>query len=245
MAVAIVTGGSKGFGRALAEGLLRRGWSVVIDARDADALARSAAELRSHLPAGAHLDALPGDVADPEHRRALVAAAGALGGLDLLVNNASTLGATPLPSLTAYPLDELRAVWEVNVVSPLALVAEAVALLRESATPRVLNVTSDASVEAYEGWGGYGSSKAALDHAGRVLAAEEPWLTVWTLDPGDMRTDMHQAAFPGEDISDRPLPESVVPGVLALIASDRPSGRLRAADLAEEHVGPTPEGTAA
>ena len=256
MAVAIVTGGSKGFGRALAEGLVREGWSVVIDARDEDSLARSAEELRRHLTAGAGIEAVPGDVADAEHRRALVAAARALGGLDLLVNNASTLGATPLPALTAYPLDELRAVWEVNVVAPLALVAEAVALLRESAAPRVINVTSDASVEAYEGWGGYGSSKAALDHAGSVLGAEEPWLTVWTLDPGDMRTDMHQAAFPGEDISDRPLPESVVPRVLALIGSDRPGGRLRAADLAEAgdegatapapgHEGPAPEGTAA
>jgi NAD(P)-dependent dehydrogenase (short-subunit alcohol dehydrogenase family) len=261
MAVAIVTGGSKGFGKALADGLVRRGWSVVIDARDDTMLARSAAELREHAADGASVEAVAGDVTDASHREALVETARRLGGLDLLVNNASTLGATPLPALATYPLDDLRTVWEVNVVAPLALIAAAVDLLRSSDNPRVLDVTSDASVEAYEGWGGYGSSKAALDHAGRVLAEEEPWLSVWALDPGDMRTDMHQAAFPGEDISDRPLPESVVPVVLALIESDRPSGRVRASDLSSSTspsddpsgVGgapgpeqdPTPKGTAA
>jgi NAD(P)-dependent dehydrogenase (short-subunit alcohol dehydrogenase family) len=231
MAVALVTGASRGLGRALAAGLADRGWSVVIDARDAQALAGAEAHVRGHLGPGASVVAIAGDVADAGHRRDLVAAAEGLGGLDLLVNNASHLGATPLPHLATYPLDALRRVFEINVVSPLALVQEAAPLLRRGRSAVILNVTSDASVEPYEGWGGYGSSKAALDHLGAVLAAEEPTIVVWTVDPGDMRTQMHQDAFPGEDISDRPPPESVVPALLSLLERRPASGRYRAADF--------------
>jgi NAD(P)-dependent dehydrogenase (short-subunit alcohol dehydrogenase family) len=162
----------------------------------------------------------------------LVEAAEGLGGLDVLVNNASTLGATPLPSLVTYPIEELNRVLEVNVVAPLALVQLAMGLLHRSARPTVVNITSDASVEAYEGWGGYGLSKAALDHLSAVLAVEEPSVRVWAVDPGDMRTQMHQDAFPGEDISDRPVPADVVPDLVRLIEGDLPSARHRLSVLA-------------
>ncbi len=228
MGVAVITGASRGLGEALAEALAGEGWSLVLGARGPGDLERVAERLRA---GGAEVAAVPGDVAEPATRRGLVAAAAELGGTDLVVNNASTLGPTPLPPLARYPLDGLRRVYEVDVVAPLALVQEALPHLRRSAHPAVLNVTSDASVEPYEGWGGYGPAKAALDHWSAVLAAEEPWLRVWAVDPGDMRTAMHQAAFPGEDISDRPLPAAVVPALLALVAGDRPSGRVRAADL--------------
>jgi NAD(P)-dependent dehydrogenase (short-subunit alcohol dehydrogenase family) len=231
MAVALVTGASRGLGRALAVGLAELGWSVVIDARHADELAGAEAQVLGHLAPGARVIAVSGDVTDSLHRRDLVAAATRLGGLDLLVNNASDLGATPLPPVAAYPLDTLRRVLEVNLVAPVALVQEAAPLLRESRAPAVVNVTSDASVEPYEGWGGYGSSKAALDHLGAVLAVEEPGIAVWTIDPGDMRTQMHQDAFPGEDISDRPPPETVVPSLLSIIGQRPPSGRYRAGDF--------------
>ena len=221
MSVAVVTGASRGLGQALAEGLAAEGWSLVIDGREAAALAVAAARLEPLLAPGAALRALPGDITDEEHRRALVAAAGALGGLDLLVNNAGTLGASPLPSLADYPLDVLRVALEVNVVAPLGVTQAALPLLLASPRPRLVNVTSDAGVEAYEGWGGYGAGKAALDQLGAVLAVEYPALTVWSVDPGDLRTQMHQAAYPGEDISDRPEPASAVPAFLALIRSDR------------------------
>ncbi len=231
MGIALVTGASRGLGRAIAEELAERGWALVIDARDGDALAEAKRAILPRVGPGASLVALAGDVADVEHRRALVGAAQALGGLDLLVNNASTLGATPLPTLVSYPLDQLEQALRVNVMAPLALVQQAMALLRRSTRPAVLNITSDASVEAYEGWGGYGLSKAALDHLSAVLAVEEPALLVWAVDPGDMRTQMHQDAFPGEDISDRPRPEEVVPVLLGLIDAAVPSGRYRVADL--------------
>ena len=227
MPTAIVTGASMGLGEALAHGLARAGWSLVIDARGQEALARAAARIRGELAPGAQLTAIGGDVTDPSHRAALVAAAGRLGELQLLVNNASALGPTPLPALTGYPLEGLRSVLEANVVAPLALTQAAAGVLRQATRPRVVNITSDASVEAYPGWGGYGASKAALDHLSAVLAAEEPAWQVWSVDPGDLRTRMHQDAFPGEDISDRPLPASVVPLFVALIESDRPSGRVR------------------
>jgi NAD(P)-dependent dehydrogenase (short-subunit alcohol dehydrogenase family) len=154
-----------------------------------------------------------------------------LGGLDLLVNNASTLGATPLPELADYPLQVLRAAYEVNVIAPLALIQAALPLLRRSPDPRIINVSSDASVEAYEGWGGYGSSKAALDHLSAVLAVEEPDVRVWAFDPGDMATQMQQDAFPGEDVSDRAHPSEVVPLLMELIDGKRASGRYRAAEI--------------
>ncbi len=231
MSVAIVTGASRGLGEALAGGLARTGWSVVIDGRDPAALDVAATRIRAGAAPGAEVVALAGDVRDPGHRHDLTGAAFDLRGLDLVVNNAGTLGATPLPRLADYPLGELRAAFEANVVAPLGLVQDALPLLLDAPHPRVLDITSDAAVEAYVGWGGYGAGKAALEHLGAVLAAEIPGLTVWSVDPGDLRTAMHQAAFPDEDISDRPEPASVVPAFLDLIASHRPSGRYRAAQL--------------
>ena len=226
--VAIVTGASRGLGEALAAGLAREGWSLVIDARTADDLAGVAERLSGFT----EVVPLAGDVTDPGHRSRLVRAAAELGGLDLLVNNAGTLGPSPLPALTGAPLDGLREALEANLVAPLALIQAAAGLLEASERPVVLNITSDASVEAYEGWGVYGATKAALDHLSRVLAAERPRWRVWAVDPGDMRTRMHHDAFPDEDISDRPEPSAVVPSLLALVCSDRPSGRVRASDLA-------------
>jgi NAD(P)-dependent dehydrogenase (short-subunit alcohol dehydrogenase family) len=221
--VAVVTGASRGLGLALTRALSERGWRVIVDARDAGGLDAAVSGLTG-------VTAIPGDVADPEHRRALVAAAEAFGRLDLLVNNASTLGASPLPPLGDYPLATLEDVLRVNVLAPLALAQEALPLLARS-NGRIVNVTSDAAVEAYEGWGGYGASKAALEQLTNVLGAEHAGLKVYAVDPGDMNTRMHQDAFPGEDISDRPPPEDSVPGLLVLVEGDRPSGRYRAAEL--------------
>ena len=237
MSVAIVTGASRGLGEAISTGLASTGWSLVIDGRDAGALAATEDRL-ALIMAGDTLRAVPGDITDPDHRSDLVDAAAALGGLDLLVNNAGTLGASPLPAVADYPLDELRAALEVNVVAQLGLIQAALPLLLASPRPRLINVTSDAAVEPYEGWSGYGAGKAALEHLGAVLAVERPALTVWSVDPGDLRTAMHQAAFPGEDISDRPEPATVVPAFLDLIVSDRPSGRYRANDLAPSEPAP-------
>jgi NAD(P)-dependent dehydrogenase (short-subunit alcohol dehydrogenase family) len=231
MAVAVITGASRGFGRALGADLAGDGWDLVIDARDGGALAATAAELEAQAP-GARIRALPGDVADAAHRADLVAAAHELGGLDLLVNNASLLGPSPQPELADYPLDELESVYRVNVLAPLALIQAALPALR-AAHGTIVDVTSDAAVEGYEGWGGYGSSKAALEQLSRVLAAEQPDLHVYWFDPGDMRTQMHQEAFPGDDISDRPLPETIVPRLRRLLRDAPPSGRYRAADLSD------------
>jgi NAD(P)-dependent dehydrogenase (short-subunit alcohol dehydrogenase family) len=231
MGVAIVTGASRGLGEALAVGLAGAGWSLVIDGRDATALEAAADRIRAQGASGVRVVAVPGDITDEDHRHDLTAAAFELGGLDLVVNNAGTLGASPLPALADYPLDELRVAFEVNVIAPLGLAQDALPLLLDSARPRLVDITSDAGVEAYEGWGGYGAGKAALEHLGAVLAVELPALTVWSVDPGDLRTAMHQAAFPGEDISDRPEPATVVPAFLELVESDRPSGRYRLAEL--------------
>jgi NAD(P)-dependent dehydrogenase (short-subunit alcohol dehydrogenase family) len=217
---ALITGAGRGLGLALARALLSGGWRVVVDAR-------RTAHLAADLPGAV---VVPGDVTDPAHRDALSAAVSALGRLDLLVNNASELGPSPLPRLADAPLAAVRRVYETNVLAPLALIQGFLPPLR-AARGAVLNISSDAAVEAYEGWGSYGSSKAALDQLTAVLAAEEPGLAVYAVDPGDMRTEMHQAAFPGEDISDRPDPETVVPALLRLIATRPRSGRLRAADL--------------
>jgi NAD(P)-dependent dehydrogenase (short-subunit alcohol dehydrogenase family) len=232
MPVAIVTGASKGLGKALARGLAQQGWSLVLDARHGPTLARAEADIRALLTGGAQSRAVAGDVTDVKHRQALAAAAETLGGLDLLVNNASTLGRSPLPRMADMSPALLRRVFEVNAIAPLALIQETLPLLRRSTTPRIMNITSDASVEHYDTWGGYGSSKAALDHLSATLAVEEPAIHVWVVDPGDMRTDMHQDAFPGEDISDRPEPDSVVPTLLDLVGSVTPSGRFQAAGLA-------------
>jgi NAD(P)-dependent dehydrogenase (short-subunit alcohol dehydrogenase family) len=222
MPTALITGASRGLGLALARELAAAGWRVVIDAREPEALEQARAELARK----ADVVAVPGDVADDEHRRRLVATAGRL---DLLVNNASVLGPSPQPPLASYPLAELERVYAVNVLAPLALIQLAVPLLPPGG--RIVNVTSDAAVEPYAGWGGYGSSKAALEQLGNVLAAEHPELLVYTVDPGDMRTRLQQEAFPGEDISDRPEPEASVPGLLALIQGELPSGRYRTRDL--------------
>jgi NAD(P)-dependent dehydrogenase (short-subunit alcohol dehydrogenase family) len=226
MKKAVITGASRGLGQALAAGLAAAGYALVIDARDPRTLQATADGIRAAVP-GADVTAVAGDVTDPEHRKDLAATAGEI---DLLVNNASTLGATPLPALADYPVGELRAAFEANVVAPVALAQLFLPVLRERGGA-VLNITSDAATEPYAGWGGYGAVKAALEQASNVLAAEEPSVRVWWADPGDLRTDMHQAAFPGEDISDRPLPESVVPGFVRLVTERLPSGRYRAADL--------------
>jgi NAD(P)-dependent dehydrogenase (short-subunit alcohol dehydrogenase family) len=233
---AIVTGASRGLGLALSRALVERGWRLVIDARGATALAEAREELAatapdaaSAAPAGRSLVvAVAGDVGDDRHREELVAAAGDR--IDLVVNNASVLGPSPLPLVSDLPPAALEEVLRANVIGPLGLVQ--LALPRMRAGGRIVNVTSDAAVEPYEGWGGYGASKAALDQLTRILAAERPDLRVYSVDPGDMRTRMHQDAFPGEDISDRPPPEASVPGVLALIDGELPSGRYAARELA-------------
>ena len=224
MPLAIITGASRGLGLALARSLASDGWALVIDARGAAELGRVADELARLT----EVAALAGDVADPEHRRALTAAAGER--VDLLVNNASVLGPSPQPSLESYPLDELERVYRVNVLAPLALTQLVLPRLPDGGA--VINVTSDAAVEPYEGWGGYGSAKAALEQLTAILAAEHPGLRVYAVDPGDMRTQMHQEAFPDEDISDRPPPEESVPGLRQLIDGSAPSGRYRARELA-------------
>jgi NAD(P)-dependent dehydrogenase (short-subunit alcohol dehydrogenase family) len=231
--VAVLTGASRGLGLALARGLAADGYALVIDARDPAALRAAAAS----LPPGTEVAALPGDITDPAHRAALATAAAGFGGPDLLINNAGTLGASPLPAIADYPIAELRDALEVNAVAPIALTQLLLPGLRGHGGA-VLCVTSDAAVEAYAGWGGYGAAKAALEQACAVLAAEEVTIRVWRVDPGDLRTDMHQAAFPGEDISDRPLPESVLPGFRRLIGERLPSGRYRATDLLPAHSAP-------
>ena len=225
---ALITGASRGLGLALARALAERGWALIIDAREAEALEAARAELARRTSVAA----VPGDVGDPGHILALAEAASALGGLDAIVNNASLLGPSPQPALLDYPLDVLDDVYRTNVIAPLALIQAVQGLLRPGAV--ILNVTSDAGIEPYEGWGGYGSSKAALEHLSAILAAENPALRVYWVDPGDMRTRMQQEAFPGEDISDRPLPEESVPGFLALLRGELPSGRYQARVLAAQ-----------
>lgn len=223
---ALITGASRGLGLALARGLAARGWNLIITARDAERL-RAA---RDELAAVTHVAALPGDVADPAHQHALAVLARGHAGLDAVVNNAGVLGPSPQPALLDYPPDTLLEVYVANVIAPLGVLQALRPALKPGA--RIVNVTSDAAVNAYPGWGGYGSSKAALEQLSAVLAAENPELRVYWVDPGDMRTDMHQAAFPGEDISDRPLPETRVPGFVVLLEGNLPSGRYEAAALA-------------
>jgi NAD(P)-dependent dehydrogenase (short-subunit alcohol dehydrogenase family) len=223
---ALITGASRGLGRALARALAEKGWHLIVNARGEEALE----EARSELSAKTKVVAIPGNVTDPNHRRQLAEAARALGGLDALVNNASILGPSPQPDLLDYPLDALEEVYRANVLAPLAVLQAMRGDLRPGA--RIVNVTSDAAVEPYEGWGGYGSSKAALEQLSNILAAENPDLRVYWTDPGDMRTEMHQRAFPGEDISDRPLPEESVPGLIRLLEDDLPSGRYLSRNLA-------------
>ncbi|MCP2280809.1 Short-chain dehydrogenase [Nocardia amikacinitolerans] len=221
---ALITGASAGLGRALARALVERGWRVIGTARRADRLEEVRAEL------GAAFVAVAGDVTDPAHRARLAEIAEGAGPLDLVVNNASTLGPSPMPRLADFPLDELEAVYRTNVVAPLAVLQAALPLLGPDGV--IVDISSDAAVEPYPGWGGYGPAKAALDQLTAILAAEHPELAVYSFDPGDMRTEMHQAAFPGEDISDRPEPESVVPALLRMLDERPKSGRYTAADFA-------------
>jgi NAD(P)-dependent dehydrogenase (short-subunit alcohol dehydrogenase family) len=228
--LALITGASRGLGAALAYGLARQGWRLVIDARHPGELSAAADELARLTT----VVAIAGDVVDDDHRAEIAAVADRLGGADLLVNNASTLGGSPPPALAAFPLPALLETFEVNVLAPIALTQLVLPQLRRAGAGAVLNISSDAAVEAYAGWGGYGAAKAALDHASAVLALEEPGLRVWSVDPGDLRTRLQQEAFPGADISDRPLPETVVPPLLALLWDRPPSGRYRVAELVAE-----------
>jgi len=219
---ALITGASRGLGLALARALADRNWQLIIDARNASALLT----VRNELAKSTRVWAVQGDIGHQDHRQELAGAAAEAGGLDLIVNNASILGPSPQPALLAYPLDTLIDVYKINVIAPLGLLQAVQSQLKLGA--RIINVTSDAAVEAYEGWGGYGSSKAALEHLSAILAEERPDLIVYWVDPGDMRTQMQQEAFPGEDISDRPLPEESVPGLITLVEGDLPSGRYQA-----------------
>lgn len=222
---ALITGASRGLGLAIATALAHEGWNLILDARGEAALTAAAAPLKAQTT----VITVTGDVTDPAHRWALAQAAAELGGLDAVINNAGALGPSPLPALLDFPLEAMEDLVRTNAVAPLALIRELQNQLKPGA--RILNVTSDAAVEGYPGWGGYGASKAALEQLSRVLAAENPQWKVYWVDPGDMRTTMHQAAFPGEDITDRPLPEASVPGFLALLNGNLKSGRYAARDL--------------
>jgi NAD(P)-dependent dehydrogenase (short-subunit alcohol dehydrogenase family) len=228
---ALITGASRGLGLALARGLAGDGWTLIIDARGERDLESTRAELAEQT----RVVAIPGDVRSGEHRRALADAARDAGGLDALVNNASILGPSPQPELLDYPLDVLEEVYRANAIAPLALIQA----VRHEVKPgaRIINITSDAAVEPYEGWGGYGSSKAALEQLSNILAAENPDLRVYWTDPGDMQTRMQQEAFPDEDISDRPLPEESVPGLIELLTGDLPSGRYEVRALVPTNEG--------
>jgi NAD(P)-dependent dehydrogenase (short-subunit alcohol dehydrogenase family) len=228
---ALVTGASRGLGLALARELFARGWNLILDARNGAALmaALEHPDFRSRPVQQARLVAIPGDIRDPQHRAELAQAAADLGGLDALVNNAGILGASPLPALLDYPLEGLQEVFNVNVVAQLGVIQAVRVHLKPHA--RVVNVSSDAAVNPYAGWGGYGAAKAAFEQLSAVLAAECPDLRVYVVDPGDMRTQMHQDAFPDEDISDRPLPEESIPGLLAILEGDLPSGRYVAKEI--------------
>lgn len=228
MTRALITGASRGLGFALARELAKKGWKLIIDGRGVDALETARKELSQY----SQITAVPGDVGDNQHRQALAEAARELGGLDAVINNASILGPSPQPELLGYPLDILEEVYRVNVIAPLAILQAVQDYLRPDA--RIINLTSDAGLEAYPNWGGYGSSKAALEHLSAILAAEKPSWKVYWVDPGDMRTQMQQEAFPGQDISDRPVPEASVPGLVALLEEDLPSGRYLARQIKVE-----------
>ncbi len=218
---ALITGASRGLGLALANRLAELGWNLIIDARNSKAIEEAGKQLSKKTK----VLSIPGDITDPEHLQKLAKSAENFGGLDLVINNASTLGLSPQPELLNFPIHVLEQVYRTNVIAPLAVLQALKRQLKPAAS--IINITSDAGVEAYPGWGGYGSSKAALEHLSAILAVENPELKIYWVDPGDMRTQMHQEAFPGEDISDRPLPETSVPGILELIEKEKPSGRYK------------------
>jgi len=229
---ALITGASKGFGLALAEALAQKGWQLIINARNAKTLLST----QRHLEQFTTVAAISGDVRDEIHLLQFAEKLEALDWkLDLVVNNASTLGASPQPALLDYHMDTLHQIFHTNVLAPISLLQKVKPFLTRTA--KIINLSSDAAANAYEHWGGYGASKAALDHISRTLEVENPNLQVYALDPGDMRTDMHQAAFPGENIEDRPLPTTVaVPAALELILGSHPSGRYAAGELVKAEV---------
>lgn len=227
---ALITGASRGLGLALATALAKHGWELILDARGRTALE----DVQARLSRWTTVTAIAGDVSDASHRQALALAAQQIGGLDAVINNASQLGPSPMPALLDFPLEDLEGVYQVNIFGILGLLQELKSSIKDGG--RIINVTSDAGIEAYPGWGGYGSSKAALEQLSAILAAENPQWRIYWVDPGDMRTQMHQEAFPGEDISDRPLPEETVPGFIALLEGDLPSGRYRSKNLVAEEV---------
>ncbi len=234
MKTGLITGASRGLGLALARAMAAQGWQLIIDARGVEALGQVQKELETMTT----VVAIAGDVTEPEHRKQLAKAAVDLGGLDAIINNASVLGPSPQPALLDYPLTELEAVYKANVIAPLGVIQAVKDTLKPTA--RIINISSDAGVEPYAGWGGYGSSKAALEQLSAILATENPQFKVYWVDPGDMRTEMHQAAFPDEDISDRPLPDVSVPGLMALLTDDLPSGRYQARKVLEPKAATPP-----
>ena len=216
---AIITGASRGLGLTLAKALAERGWNLIINARNAEALYQVQKELKQQT----EVIAISGDVRDEVHLLQFPEHLQRFGQLDLLINNASTLGASPQPHLMDFPIEAIHQVFHTNVIAPLSLLQRVRPWLHEGS--KVINISSDAAVAAYPGWGGYGASKAALDHLSAILAQEQPDWKIYWVDPGDMRTQMHQEAFPNEDISDRPLPETTLPAFLHLIEKDYSSGR--------------------
>jgi len=226
--VVLITGASRGLGREVARLLARQGARLILTARGADALRAAADELRAH----AEVVALAGDVADPAHVERLVQAGlDRFGRIDVLVNNASTIGPSPMPTLDAYPLDAFTEVFRVNTLAPLHLIQRVLPSMRARGTGAIVNITSDAAVQAYSTWGGYGASKAALEHLSRVLATEleGSGIRVYTVDPGDMNTQMHQEAEPGVNLSHLPGPEVSAPAIVRLISDATvPFGRFEA-----------------
>ena len=225
----LITGGSSGLGRALVLEVTGHGATVTTDGRRPEPLADLVREADPNV-----LTILIGDVTDPEHRRDLIAAASAYGPIDVVINNASELGGSPQPYLRDLDSEVFDRLWRTNVGAPLQLIRAARPRLADSAV--IVNISSDAAAEHGEGWGGYGATKAALDHLTLTAAAEDPGHTWYAVDPGDMRTPMHQAAFPDEDISDRPEPATVVPALLALLEARPPSGRYRLSEYGSQEV---------
>lgn len=225
---ALITGASKGFGRALVETLAKEGWQLLINARNPQTLL----ETQRYLEQFTEVHAISGDVKDEIHLLQLPEKLEQLNWkLDLIVNNASTLGASPQPVLLEYPIESIHQIFHTNVIAPLSLLQKLKGYLKDQA--KIINLSSDAAANAYENWGGYGASKAALDHLTSIFIKENPQWSVYAFDPGDMRTEMHQAAFPGENIEDRPLPQSIaVPAALKLINENLNSGRYEASQLA-------------